>query len=320
MLPPDLLGALRAIVGPSRVRLDAPLAPFTTFRVGGPADCLVEARSSAEVARAAAAAWRHGVPLTVLGGGSNVIVSDRGVRGIVLRAHGGEVHETPAEADDGVLVRADAGVTMNEVVRWTISRGHAGLEAWAGTPGTVGGAVFGNAHFAGTNIADLIARVCFLPRGETEPVEWKRSLLSFAYDSSRFQDSGEIVLSVVFSLRRGADPSALRAVARESLAYRKRTQPLNAPSAGCVFQNPDPVTDRVPPGIPPSAGALVDRAGLKGRSFGGARVSAVHGNFLVSDGTATAADIRALVRLCHDEVLRQFGVHLREEVRWVGEF
>jgi UDP-N-acetylmuramate dehydrogenase len=321
MLPPDCLEELRAIVGPGRVRAGVPLAPFTTFRVGGPADCLVEARDSDELALVVSAARRQGVQVTLVGGGSNVVVSDRGIRGLVVRAHGGRIQQEPdgGEPAAPVLVRADAGVTMNELVRWTVSRGLSGLEAWAGTPGTVGGAVFGNAHYAGTNIADHLASVRFLPEAG-EPVEWDASRLGFAYDASRFQSTGDVILSAVFPLGVGADPARLREVARHSLAFRKRTQPLNAPSAGCVFQNPDPVRDPVPAGIPASAGALVDRAGLKGKAIGGARVSPVHANFVVSDGSASAADIRALVGLCHDEVLRQFGVDLREEIRWLGEF
>jgi UDP-N-acetylmuramate dehydrogenase len=148
--------------------------------------------------------------------------------------------------------------------------------------------------------------------------EMPADLLEFSYDHSRFQETPEIILSAVFRFQSGADPARLRDVARGSLAHRKRTQPLHLPSAGCAFQNPDRVRDRVPPEMPASAGALVDAAGLKGRAIGGARVSSTHANFIVSDGTATAADIRALVRLCQAEVHRQFGVDLTEEIRWIG--
>jgi len=163
-------------------------------------------------------------------------------------------------------VRADAGVTMNALVRWTIGRGYAGLEAWAGTPGMVGGAVCGNAHYAGRNISEFLVSVQYLPGGDGV-AEKPADQLGFAYDTSRFQASGEIILSAVFALRPGADPAALRAVAHDSLAHRKRTQPLNAPSAGCVFQNPDALRERMPAGIPPSAGALVARAGSAGRHW-----------------------------------------------------
>jgi UDP-N-acetylmuramate dehydrogenase len=314
MLSEDVIRALAGVVGAGRVRTDVPLAPFTTFRVGGPADLLVETGDTDELVRLLAIARAAGLAATLLGGGSNVVVGDAGVRGLVVRVHGGWIRE----AGSGGRVRADAGVTMNALVRWTIARGYAGLEAWAGTPGTVGGAIFGNAHYAGQNISDFVTAAEFV-NGSGDVVEMPTEHLGFAYDTSRFQASDEFILSAVFALQPGGDPAALRATAHASLRYRKQTQPLNAPSAGCVFQNPAG-RDRVPDGIPLSAGALIDRAGLRGRGIGGARVSTVHGNFIVSDGTATAADIRALVRLCQAEVRRQFGVDLREEIRWVGEF
>ena len=302
---------LRAVLGADRVREAAPLAPFTTFRCGGPAEYLVEARSAAEVDRALAAARELRLPVTVIGGGSNVLVADRGLPGLVLRMRGGEIHPEGETA-----VRADAGVTINGLVRWTISQGLAGLESWAGTPGTVGGAVRGNAHFAGRNIGDLVERVTVIsPEGAVSEVHGPE--LEFAYDYSRVQRTGEVVLSAAFRVEPG-DRERLRAAARDSLAYRKRTQPLAAPSAGCIFQNPDPSRDAVPAGIPCSAGALVDRAGLKGLREGGASVSATHANFIVSDGRASAADIRRLIDRCKDEVFRRFGVELREEIVYLG--
>ena len=151
---------LRTAFGDSRVHRNEPLARLTTFRVGGRADWLLELRSGDEVGRAAAFASREGIPITVLGGGSNVLVSDRGVRGIVVRMHGGEVASI-----DSARVRAEGGVTINGLVRWTVVRGVAGLEAWAGTPGTVGGAIHGNAHFRGRLIGDLVESVTLTDPG-----------------------------------------------------------------------------------------------------------------------------------------------------------
>jgi len=142
--------------------------------------------------------------------------------------------------------------------------------------------------------------------------------MEFGYDYSRLHRTHEIVVSADFSVSPG-EPDTLRAIARESLAFRKRTQPLESPSAGCIFQNPDPRRDRVPDGIPPSAGALVDRAGLKGAREGSARVSTTHANFIVNEGGATARDIRALIDRCKSEVQAQFGVALREEIVCLGE-
>jgi UDP-N-acetylmuramate dehydrogenase len=303
---------LVATFGADRVHRNASLAPLTTFKVGGPADWLIDVNGGDAVEQAVAIARDADLPLTVLGGGSNVLVSDAGVRGIVVRVHGGDVRLlTPS------LVRADAGVTINGLVRWTVNHGLAGVEAWAGTPGTVGGAVFGNAHFRGRLVSELIASVRLVTTdGFVEDVP--RNEMEFAYDYSRLHRTREVVVSADFQVSSG-DPASLRGVARESLAFRKRTQPLESPSAGCIFQNPDPSRDQVPPGIPPSAGALVDRAGLKGAREGGARVSTTHANFIVNEGNATARDIRALIDRCKAEVRTQFGVALREEIVFMGE-
>jgi UDP-N-acetylmuramate dehydrogenase len=274
---------------------------------------LVEPRTADEIIAALKLASEAGVAVTMLGGGSNALVSDEGVRGLVIRPRGGEVSEV-----DDTRIRADAAVTMNGLVRWTINHGRAGLEQWAGTPGTVGGAIYGNAHFAGKLIGDLIVDARIASRdGTTSDVP--RAAMGFGYDRSRLQESGEVLLSAVFRVSTG-EPATLRASARESLAFRKRTQPLDIPSAGCIFRNPEPGSDSVPDGLPWSAGALVDRAGLKGLAVGGARVSPAHGNFIVNDGTATARDIRQLITRCRDAVRERFGVELREEIVYLGRF
>jgi UDP-N-acetylmuramate dehydrogenase len=293
------------------IERDAPLAALTTFKVGGPADWLLRATSAEAVRCAVDAARADGVPVTVLGGGSNVLIADAGIRGLVIRLHGGDVRAISDRA-----IRADGGVTINGLVRWTINRGVSGLEAWAGTPGTVGGAIHGNAHFKGRLIGELVESVALLTMDGRES-RVSAVEMAFGYDRSRLQQTREIVLSADFRTGLG-EPAALRAVARDSLAYRKRTQPLEAASAGCIFQNPDPATDPVPAGIPPSAGALVDRAGLKGSGEGGARVSPTHGNFLVNDGAASAADIRRLIERCRAQVRDRFGVQLRDEIVYLG--
>jgi UDP-N-acetylmuramate dehydrogenase len=290
---------------------DAPLARLTTFRVGGPADYLLELSRATDVREALAAARADGLPVTILGGGSNVLVADAGIRGLVIRVHGGDV-----SAVSNSIIRADAGLTINGLVRWTINRGVSGLEAWAGTPGTVGGAIHGNAHFKGRLIGELVDSVELMD-GEGHARRVAAADMEFGYDRSRLQRSGEVLLTADFRVGSG-EPAALRAIARESLAFRKRTQPLESASAGCIFQNPDAAIDRVPEGIPPSAGALVDRAGLKGSGEAGARVSSTHGNFIVNDGTATAADIRRLIDRCRDEVRARFGVELRDEIVYLG--
>ena len=303
----------REIVGADRVQRDAPLAALTTFKTGGAADLLIDVREADEIAALVETAEACGVPLTILGGGSNVLVSDRGVRGAVLR-----LSLTRLTQPSPGRVRAGAGVTINGLVRWTIGRGLAGLEAWAGTPGTVGGAIFGNAHYAGRNVGELVSEVGLAgPSGRLAVVP--QSEMGFAYDTSRIRATREIVVWAEFGVTAGA-PEALRQVARQSLAHRKRTQPLASASAGCIFQNPDPSRDRIPPGIPPSAGALVDRAGLKGHRIGGARISPLHANFFINENHATATDVRALIDLARTAVRDQFGIDLREEIVYLGDW
>jgi len=307
----DLRASLANAFGPESVAVNAPLAPLTTFGIGGAAAYLVSLKSTADLPRALEIARQAGTSITLLGGGSNVLVADAGIRGLVIRMHGGQVRQVAADR-----IRTDAGVTINGLVRWTITHGLAGLEAWAGTPGTVGGAIFGNAHFRGRNISDLVAQVAVSSRdGGVEQVPHAR--MEFAYDFSRLHRTGEVVLAADFIVMPG-EPESLRATARESLAYRKRTQPLAQPSAGCIFQNPDSARDQVPAGIPLSAGALIDRAGLKGAREGRARVSPLHANFIVNEGNATAADVRRLIDRCTREVRRQFDVQLREEIMCLG--
>jgi len=215
-------------------------------------------------------------------------------------------------------VRAEAGVTMNGLVRWTIGRALAGIEAWAGTPGTVGGAICGNAHYAGRDIGDHVVEALVSTRdGALRMVP--RTEMEFGYDRSRLQRTGEILIWADLAVAPGR-PDDLRAVARASLAHRKLTQPLALPSAGCMFQNPVPGRDALPPGMPASAGALIDQAGLKGHRVGGAEISRVHANFFVNRGGATARDIWQLAETARAAVRRQFGVELRDEVVFLGHF
>lgn len=289
------------------------LANHTTFQVGGPADWLVDVDSIDALKSVLAEARQAKVPVTLLGGGSNVVASDEGVRGVVIR-----LRLTTISATQTDTVRAGASVTMNGLVRWTIGRGLAALEAWAGTPGTVGGAIHGNAHYGGRDIGGLVRQVHLASRDGgvcTVPA----SAMEFAYDTSRLQRTGEILLWAEFGVTPG-EPDDLRAVARASLAHRKLTQPLALPSAGCMFQNPVPDRDRLPEGTPYSAGALIDRVGLKGHRIGGAEISTVHANFFVNVGGATASDIKRLAETARAAVRDRFGIVLRDEVVFLGHF
>jgi UDP-N-acetylmuramate dehydrogenase len=301
-----------AALGPDRWHSDVPLAPLTTFHVGGAAEWLADVTSEDELRTLVVDANAAGVGVTMLGGGSNVLVADAGVSGVVVRLRLTEIDQL-----DASTVRAGAGVTMNGLVRWTVGRGLAGFEAWAGTPGTVGGAVYGNAHWAGENIGDHVREVRLVSR-DGLMADVPAADMEFGYDTSRIQRTRELVVWASFNVGRG-EVAALRERARASLHYRKATQPLALPSAGCIFQNP-PATDRMPEGVPRSAGALVDRAGLKGVAEGGARISDRHANFIVNDGGATAEDIRALIERARAAVHERFGVELRDEIVYLGTF
>jgi UDP-N-acetylmuramate dehydrogenase len=306
-------GLLHSRFGADRVSASAPLAPFTTFKVGGPADWLIDVRTIAELIDLLKICADAKVGVTMLGGGSNILVGDRGVRGVVVRLRLSAITATASDR-----VRAEAGATINGLVRWTVARGLAGVEAWAGTPGTVGGAIHGNAHFAGRNLGDLLTSVQLATR-DGHLVTVSREEMAFAYDASRLQKTGEIAIWGEFAVQQGS-PEELRQTARASLAHRKRTQPLDTPSAGCIFQNPDPAIDTLPADMPASAGALIDRAGLKGRRHGGARISPTHANFFLNDGRATARDIDELIEVAREAVRERFGVGLRNEIVRLGEF
>lgn len=305
--------AVRAAAPAAKIERDAPLARITTMRVGGSADLLVSVSAEDDAITVTRLARAEGVPVTVLGGGSNVVIADAGIRGVTLRIHGGDIASEGSQA-----VRAAAGVTVNGLVRWLAGRGLAGLEAWAGTPGTVGGAICGNAHFQGRLISEYVRSVRLLGVAG-DVIDVPASAMGFGYDESRIQDSGEVVLSVSFDVTPGATPEALRAVARTSLAFRKRTQPLHQSSAGCIFQNPDADVP-LPASVPRSAGALIDRAGLKGAQEGGAAVSALHANFIVVAPGSRAADVRALVDRCRTAVVDAYGVRLDEEIVYLGDW
>src|ERR1700722_15344471 len=183
---------LESALGPSRVGRDVPLKGLTTFRVGGPADWLVETCGSEEIVTALGLARQAGVPVTVLGGGSNVLIADAGVRGLVIRPRRGDIHRL-----DDTRVRADAAVTINGLVRWTIVHRAAGLEAWAGTPGPVGGAIRGNAPFGGRLIGELVSETRLAaPDGTVYSVPG--AAMQFGYDRSRLQKSAALLLSATF--------------------------------------------------------------------------------------------------------------------------
>jgi UDP-N-acetylmuramate dehydrogenase len=300
-------------VTPSAARLNVLGRELTTFGIGGPIDAVLDVSNPDHALEVCEELRRLGRPIVFLGGGSNVLIGDGGIRATAVRFHGGHIERVAPD-----VVRADGGVTVNGLVRWCISHGLGGFEAWAGTPGTLGGAVYGNAHFQGRLMSEVVVRACLLDRSGQSRVEAVEKL-GFAYDVSRLQTTGEALLWVEIRVH-DADPTVLRATAKQSLTFRKKTQPLALPSAGCVFQNPEAERDKLPAGVPCSAGALIDRVGLKGEARGRARISELHANFFVNEGGASASDVVWLVEEARRRVLDKFGISLREEIVRLGEF
>jgi UDP-N-acetylmuramate dehydrogenase len=251
------------------------------------------------------------VPVTLLGGGSNVLVSDAGVRGLVIRTRGGEVRQIAQDR-----VRADAAVSINGLVRWTISHGCAGLEAWAGTPGTVGGAIFGNAHFGGRLIGDLVSDVRLASRDGTV-ADVPGAGLAFAYDRSRLQRSGEVLLSATFRVAR-PKAAALRAGAPRSRSATDAA--ARHPQRRLRVPNPDPSGINSRPGcrVPPARWSIVPASKApRPAAPASPRARQLHRQ---RGNRHAARDIRQLDRAMQGRSVRRFGVELREEIVYLGDF
>ncbi|NMX24232.1 UDP-N-acetylmuramate dehydrogenase [Dissulfurirhabdus thermomarina] len=284
------------------VREDVPLAPFTTFRIGGPARLFLRPADRGALERAVAFLGRRGIGFRVLGRGSNLLVDDRGVD-LVLAPSGLQGLEGAGAAG---RLRAEAGVPLARLIARSLAAGLVGLEALAGIPGSVGGAFAGNAGAGGTAFLDRVRRV-FLVSGEGGGWMERRDLAT----GYRRVDLPPGTVAAVVEVELGAgDPDEARRRIRGLMARRARTQPLGRPSAGCVFRNP--------PGD--SAGRLIEALGFKGYTLGGARVSERHANFIVNLGGARAADVRAIMKRIQERALRAAGVFLQPEIRvWSEE-
>ncbi|MBP7690279.1 MAG: UDP-N-acetylmuramate dehydrogenase [Anaerolineales bacterium] len=297
---------LRAAFG-ARLKENEPLAKYTAARIGGPAEFLVTAESADELAEQVRAARQLGLRPFVLGGGANILVSDTGLRGLVIlnRARRVELREQA----EPPAVWAEAGVNLGLLARQCAARGLGGLEWAASVPGTVGGAVYGNAGAHGGDIAGSLRMAEILHLDGTVRA-WTPAELAFEYRSSALkrQKAGYVILAAEFGLERGA-PEAVQARLESFVEHRKRTQPPGA-SLGSMFKNP--------PGD--YAGRLLEAAGLKGARVGQAEISPVHANFFINQGEGRAADVFALIHLAHDRVKEKFNVDLELEVELVGEW
>ena len=310
-----------------RLKKDEPLAKHTYFKLGGPADLLYEAKTVDELANAVQSAILYKVPYLVIGGGSNILVTDAGFRGLViknktsniqLKGFAGGVDRGKLDLKEAI-VQADSGVPANLLIRYTLDQGLSGLEDMLGLPGTVGGAVYNNSHHLGKLFGDHILEVDVLDL-EGKIKKYGQKELKFDYDYSIFHKTKETVLTAYFQLKRG-DKTQLWEVANAAVKRRASTQPLGAPSSGCIFKN-IPLADAMRIGTPAtthSVGYLLGKAGLKGLRVGGAFVSDIHANFIVNDGTATSKDVLDLVALIKSKIKEKFGVDLLEEVIVIGQ-
>jgi len=296
---------LRAITtGP--VLFDEPLDRYTSLKVGGRADALIFPQSVEEIGKLVLFFKESDHPFLVVGNWTNLLVRDGGYRGAIIAMKDLCRITWGQEDQDHVMVDAQAGVSLADLVRLTAEQALAGMAFCAGIPGSVGGAVMMNAGAYGQEIKDVLYKATLMD-GRAVVTDWLRKDLSFEYRRLNVPE-GTIVLGAVFRLERG-DPQSIRQRIDEILGQRRQKHPLNYPSAGSIFKNPA--------GHP--AGLLIEAAGLKGTAVGGARISERHGNFIVNTGGATASDILALIERVQQEVLKQTGIVLETEVRIVGE-
>jgi UDP-N-acetylmuramate dehydrogenase len=291
---------------PSGLRQAIRLQPYTTWKVGGPAEWFGEPASDEELVAMAAWAWRKGLALRCIGAGSNLLIADSGLEGLTLcnrRLQGSRL-----EAGSG-WVEAAAGEPIPTLARKAARAGLSGLEWAVGIPGTVGGAAVMNAGAQGGCTAERLHSVRVLdPARPEQPFELEAPELEFAYRHSRLQQEPLIVLAARFRLEPGHDPAAVSERTSTNLHSRTSTQPYQQPSCGSVFRNPEPQ----------KAGRLIEELGLKGLRSGAAEVSTLHANFIVNTGDASAADIDALIREVQRRVLDNHGIPLHPEVKRLG--
>jgi UDP-N-acetylmuramate dehydrogenase len=305
MSPALPLDALRSAFG-ERLRTAQPVARYTSARIGGSADALVDVRSADELAEAAQTLWRLGLPFIVMGGGSNMLVSDSGVRDVVILNQSEKIvfHEVGNPS-----VWAESGAGLGAIARQAAQKGLSGLEWAAGIPGTLGGAVSGNAGAHGGDVSTSLDLATILHR-EKGRQDWGGAELAFAYRESWLKrNPGQaVVLSAQLALSRRPE-AEIRAQMDTFLAYRRLTQPPGA-SMGSMFKNP----------AGGSAGRLIEAAGLKGKRIGNAQISPLHANFFLNLGDARSADVYALIEEARRAVQQQAGIELELEVQLVGEW
>lgn len=295
---------------------DLEMAKHTYFKIGGPAEVYIELSEKNQVSDLIKWCKQEGVKFTLFGGGSNIIVDDDGIEGVVIRV----IYDDVEMPEDGKFT-VGAGAKTALFVKETVDKGYTGLEYFLGVPGTIGGAVYNNAHYLEDLIGAHISRVEVLT--EDGEFTWlNQADCEFDYDSSRFQRTNEIIYKVEFILEKGVKENSMELI-KKATEYRAKTQPLGLPSSGCIFQNV-PNTSLLRKKFPQFAdrqhvpgGFLIDQAGLKGASEGDIEVSQKHAAFFVNHGRGTASQVKKLIDRVKSTVLEKFGVELKEEVFWL---
>jgi UDP-N-acetylmuramate dehydrogenase len=298
----------------SRIERNAPVARYTAARLGGPADALMEVQTLEELSDAVMTCWQNEFPYWVIGGGSNVLVSDKGLHGLVLINHTRRVRFD--EQSDSPSVWAESGVNFGMLSRQAAAKGFSGLEWAAGIPGTIGGAVVGNAGAHGGDMAGNLQMAEILHRieagwsGNARREDWPVEKLEYVYRGSILKRNPGyiVVLAARLGLTRG-DPQAIQAKLDELVAFRRRSQPPGA-SMGSMFKNPSG----------DFAGRLIEAAGLKGFRVGNAQISSLHANFFINLGGATAFDIYELIEYARKIVADRFGITLELEIELIGDW
>jgi UDP-N-acetylmuramate dehydrogenase len=310
---PELL-PLAERFGP-RLRAGVVLAPYTTFRIGGPADVFLTVRTADELSDAVTEARRAGVPYFLLGLGANILVADAGFRGLVIH---NQAQGIALDEASGRLTAESGAIVYPTLIECAVSRGFSGLEHYAGIPSTVGGALWQNLHFLSPPparertmfIAEVLREAEILSE-ETERKTVDVGYFRYGYDYSILHDREDIVLTATFQLA-PADPYRLREIIEANLAWRKeRHPPLDTePSAGSIFKKIDGI----------GAGRLIDECGLKGVRFGGIEITRRHANIMINRGGGTAEDVRRLITHVQETVARETGYRLEPEIKFVGAF
>lgn len=324
---------IKNILGPLRIYENEPLAKHTYFRIGGPASIFFEAKTPEDLKLALETACKYQIPFLVIGGGANVLVSDKGFNGLVIKNRAAGIKlmglkGTIGKTGTGIksaLVWTASGTPMNQLARFTIDQGLGGLEFLLSVPGTVGGGLKINAHYEvekGEFIGKYLQSAILMSSqdGETKTVDQK--YFEFDYDSSKLQKTGEIVLEAIFKLDKIEDASQLWQKAMNDVKRRNQEQPIGVACSGCVFRNISPADAArlATPRLTTSTGYIIESLGLKGTKIGGAQISDRHANYILNTGDATAADVIKLINMVKTKAKEVYGLDLQEEIFYIGEF